>query len=288
MRKICDNNDSDSIKYILEFILSELVSSHKIASRSVGLQSLLAMSIALDPDKIKPYLELMVSGAVVGAFTNLAPIRILACETLYNITKVCRKDIFEYSQYIIEILYQLYSDPYVEVVKAAKILNGLVCDIFVEFCMSRDTEVILNDEIKKDKKPYQKNDGDDAYINLEKSINVFIKGRVITYTNIVNIFLKLIEERMTTTMDGSRIFLIEWLELFYSMPNFDFVPSIPTFLSYLFSFLIEENSEVKFAAQRLLDILLGEIIYRYSHIVASSSEKLYFSNDLGKENRNRM
>lgn len=256
----------EKIDNIVKFILTYLVSSQVPFLKNAGLRGLSAVAVALGPSKIHLHAEYMISGALSGAFMQNSYIRAMTCETLYNVAKVCKQTILEYSPYIFEVLSRLYSDPFKQVVTSVKILNGLIIDIFVEYCMTWNASETSSSENIADDISLKLNTNfkPSSIFNSASSKFVLKNETAFDMNELVNMFIKLVKERMSTTSSGTRLFLIEWLELLASVPTFYFPPLISTFLEHLLTYLCDKNFEVVSTSDKLLDIFLDEISTRSS------------------------
>lgn len=96
--------DYDKIDRIVCFLLQHFVSSSKTTCKIGGLLGLAAVAIALGPPHIHLQEERLLGGAFIGVFTQSMSIKLYSCECLYNIAKVSRTRILEYSPLIFDVL----------------------------------------------------------------------------------------------------------------------------------------------------------------------------------------
>lgn len=124
---------------------------------------------------------------------------------------------------------------------ASKMLNGLMSDIFLEQYIS---------DISRD----------------------------IEENSIAKTFTDLVSQHSTAAVPGTRIFLIEWLRLLSSLPNFCVLEFLPDFLEHLIGFLNDTDDEVRTATNSLLDDFIEDLVKirldpRYSCVASLSQSR---------------
>ncbi|KAK3486479.1 ARM repeat-containing protein [Neurospora hispaniola] len=242
IRELIAAKDYAKIEAILDQLCNDYAYAvHQPHARNGGLIGLAAAAIALGPQELPKYLEVIVP-PVLACFTDQdARVRYYACEAMYNIAKVAKGEILVYFNYIFDALCKLGADSELSVKNGAELLDRLVKDIVSE---SAATYVSVLEQP-------QEFDGDDKNVNDEQLDlpTAFSLKR----------FIPLLRERIFALNPFSRTFLVGWITLLDSIPDLELVTYLPEFLGGLLRFLSDSNRDVHVATQACLDKFLAEI-----------------------------
>ncbi|OLY81500.1 Protein VAC14-like protein [Smittium mucronatum] len=237
VRELISENDKNSISSILIEISEEFMTSSKDTTRSGGLIALAACSIALGPDCVYDYLDLIIT-PILSSLSDLDPkVRYYSCEALYNVAKVSRGLILGWFNEIIDMLSRVTADPSQSVKDSADYVDRLIKDIVTEeattYLSLQNPEPSLTPNLNPDSN--RKN-----YFSLER-------------------FIPLLSERMHTFKAATRLYLIEWIRILDSVPGLDLIRFLPNFLDQLIRFLSDPKDDVRLKASNVLIELLREV-----------------------------
>ena len=132
MRECISRGDRARVGHIVEQLCSFLTQPQKNANaRNGGLIGLAGLGIALGQE-IAVYLDQIIH-PVLACFSDADPkTRYFACESFYNIAKVCKGEILVYFNDVFVVLARLAADAEVSVKNGAELLDRLFKDIVCE------------------------------------------------------------------------------------------------------------------------------------------------------------
>ncbi|KAK0547961.1 hypothetical protein OC846_004648 [Tilletia horrida] len=133
VRECLAKNELARIDLIVHQLCALLASSppHNLNARNGGLIGLAGIAIALGV-RIAPYLEQIVPPVLTCFADPDNKIRYFACESFYNIAKVCKGEILIYFNDIFDALSKLAADSELSVKNGAELLDRLMKDIVCE------------------------------------------------------------------------------------------------------------------------------------------------------------
>ncbi|CAB3410770.1 unnamed protein product [Caenorhabditis bovis] len=109
--------------------LSDLVVSGNSNQRKGGLIGLAATAIGLGNKNASPYTEKLLAPIIPCFMDADLQIRYYACESLYNVAKICRTDVLDHFDDIFDALWRVTADTDQNVRGGAELLDRLIMDI---------------------------------------------------------------------------------------------------------------------------------------------------------------
>lgn len=239
-------------------------------ARNGGLIGLAGIGIALGQE-IATYLD-QIMDPILACFSDPDPkTRYFACESFYNIAKVCKGEVLVYFNQVFVVLARLAADSEVSVKNGAELLDRLFKDIVCEAAphyvsayqdvarirakqdsaagyLGGDEELSIAREKAEHQQylseVYQQNDARDTSMN-----KAFSLARL----------MPLLAERMQVISPLTRNYLVSWIAVLDSVPDLQLVSYLPVFLKYLFQYLADPNTDVGVATAEVLGNFLREI-----------------------------
>lgn len=103
--------DQEKINLIIQFLKHDLIYAQtaSVNSKNGGLIALAAVSIALGTDHIHEHLESIIPPLLNSFADSDSKVKYYACEALYNVTKVGRRQVLEYFDEIFDVLAKVTS-----------------------------------------------------------------------------------------------------------------------------------------------------------------------------------
>lgn len=236
-------------------------------SRYGGLIGLAAVTLALGQNEIPHYLDSIINPVLACFGDHDANVRYYACEALYNISKVTKGEILLYFNDIFDILCKVVADPDHSVRNAAKIVDTLMKDIISEKATTYVSVLQL-----------QKSEPQTMARVLDKS------GKLLQFYDSqtpkafqISKFIPLLKERIYTSNTFTRMFIVNWLLLFHSIPDLELISYLPSFLEPLLSYLSSSMKDVRVLTENFLRLLLQEInrIYQIKQTVQNNENDQY-------------
>lgn len=235
-------------------------------ARYGGLIGLAAVGLGLGGAEIPKYLKQLTEPVFACFGDHDSNVRYNACETIYNLYKVAKGETLLYFNDIFDIVSKAISDPDQSVRNGANIVDRLLKDIVIEKATNYVSVLQLN---KSD-------------FNAQPLARVIDKqGKFLQFYDQqtpkafqLSKFIPLLKERMYSINNQTRVFILNWLMLFDSIPDLELISYLPSFLEPLLGYLGCSNSDVRIQTEKLLNMLLHEInrIYQVQKLDDQSSE----------------
>lgn len=243
-------------------------SPQNVNARNGGLIGLAGISIALSVE-IAPYLEQIVP-PVLACFTDPdSKIRYFACESFYNIAKVCKGEILIYFNEIFDSLSKLAADSEVSVKNGAELLDRLLKDIICETAPEYISHFQDIPRIRSRQDAAAGHSGGAAELDIAREKAHFNatgaaqkKDQEATAANktfSLARFVPLLAERMYVLSPFTRNYLVGWITVLDSVPDLELVSYLPHFLDGLLKYLSDPNTDVRLATANVLAEFLKEI-----------------------------
>jgi len=170
---------------------------------------------------------------------------------MYNITKIARGLILKYFNEIFDALSKLAADTESNVKNGAELLDRLIKDVVSEHSMYYypDDENFenLTPEERKNMTIYRGENGE--MLQRPNHATIFSVPR----------FIPLLSERIRSLNPYTRQFLVQWISVLDSLPDIELVAYLPDYLDGLFSYLSDNNMDVRVATLNVLSEFLREI-----------------------------
>uniref|UniRef100_A0A8R1DTG3 Protein VAC14 homolog n=1 Tax=Caenorhabditis japonica TaxID=281687 RepID=A0A8R1DTG3_CAEJA len=128
VRDLFNNNQLSQLDRCLT-VLAELINSGNSNQRKGGLIGMAAAAIALGNKNAPPYTSKLVEPIIPCFLDSDLQIRYYACESLYNIAKICKSAVLEHFEDIFDVLWRVTADSDQNVRGGAELLNRLVTEI---------------------------------------------------------------------------------------------------------------------------------------------------------------
>ncbi|EIW73485.1 hypothetical protein TREMEDRAFT_25835 [Tremella mesenterica DSM 1558] len=229
-------------------------------ARNGGLIGLAAVAIALGQD-VAPFLGTIIPPILVCLQDPENRVRYHACESLYNVAKVCKGEILVHFNEIFDALSKLASDSEQSVKSGAELLDRLMKDIVSESAPNYVSIFPGNVNINPNLPPPK----DEAYqtpklqatmglssvapLEKEEEKRAFSLAR----------FIPLLEERIFVISPATRMHLVSWLMVLDSVPDLELVAWLPHFFEGLLKYLADDSVDVRLATEAVLGEFLREI-----------------------------
>ncbi|CAO1638889.1 unnamed protein product [Sympodiomycopsis kandeliae] len=268
VREAHTKGDQARINVIIQQLCGLLASAspQNVNARNGGLIGLAGISIALGMN-IAPYLEQIVP-PVLACFTDPdSKIRYFACESFYNIAKVCKGEILIYFNEIFDALSKLAADSEVSVKNGAELLDRLLKDIV---CETAPQYVSVYQDIpliraRQDAAAGYSGGIAELDVAREKAhVRAGSHAReqqntAANKTFSLARFVPLLAERMYVLSPFTRNYLVSWVAVLDSVPDLELVSFLPSFLDGLLKYLSDPNMDVRLATANVLAEFLREI-----------------------------
>ena len=125
IRDFNSSGNTTQIRRLLKILGQDLCLSQNPNWRKGGLIGLASMAIALQRDSAR-YTEDLVPPIVTSLIDQDSRVKYYACEALYNVVKVLRKDILPLFNEIFDVLSKLTADPDQSVKTGAEHIDRLL------------------------------------------------------------------------------------------------------------------------------------------------------------------
>lgn len=268
VREALNKGDRGRVNLIIQQLCSLLSSTapQNVNARNGGLIGLAGISIALGLD-IAPYLTDIVP-PVLACFTDAdSKIRYFACESFYNIAKVCKGEILIYFNEIFDALSKLAADSEVSVKNGAELLDRLLKDIVCETAPQYVSHYQDIPHIRARQDAAAGYSGGAAELDVARekahpSAGSQGKDEEHTAANrtfSLARFVPLLSERMYVLSPFTRNYLVSWITVLDSVPDLELVNYLPQFLDGLLKYLSDPNTDVRLATANVLAEFLREI-----------------------------
>eukprot|EP00919_Chromeraceae_sp_WS-2016_P002118 GHVR01005147.1.p1 GENE.GHVR01005147.1~~GHVR01005147.1.p1 ORF type:complete len:683 (-),score=190.96 GHVR01005147.1:78-2126(-) len=212
------------IQKLLDAIKHDFMENHQSAYRKGGLIALASAAIGLEVDAGR-FVESL-APCVIQCFADQeSRVRYYACEALYNVTKVARRDILVFLEDIFDGLCRLFADVDSEVRNGAQYLDRLLKDVVTEAHTHTQTHNTHTD----------------------------------THTCVMSVIVPLLAQRLKVINPYVRQLMLSWICVLDSMPESDMLRRLPLFLEGLFSSLSDVNRELRQGADSCMAEFLREL-----------------------------
>lgn len=260
--------DSARVDQIVQQLCSFLTQGVALNAnaRNGGLIGLAGMGIALGQEVAK-YLNVMME-PILACFSDPDPkTRYFACESFYNLAKVCKGEMLLYFNEIFVVLARLAADSEVSVKNGAELLDRLFKDIVCEAAphylsqyqdvphvrAQQDQEVGFEggmNELEVAREKAAMAESQATHDRRNTSMNrAFSLAR----------FVPLLAERMQVVSPLTRNHIVSWIAVLDSVPDLQLVAHLSTFLAHLFQYLSDPNTDVRVATADVLANFLREV-----------------------------
>ncbi|PKI83658.1 hypothetical protein MVES_002328 [Malassezia vespertilionis] len=277
VRDCMAKNDRTRVFQIIEQLCTFLTSPEKNANaRNGGLIGLAGVSIALGQEMAGHLGTFIVP--VLGCFQDPdAKTRYFACESFYNISKVCKGEILIYFNDIFVVLAKLAADTEVSVKNGAELLDRLFKDIVTDFAPHYVSvyQNVPQIRAKQDKEQGILGGENEFSLAREKAANERHMDELHLQTEERNKamnkafslarFVPLLAAHMKVINPLTRNYLVGWITVFDAVPDLQLVMYLPFFLQYLFEYLSDPNTDVRVATAEALTNFLHEIRVAAEH-----------------------
>lgn len=244
------NNDTETIKNIIKQLRNEFAYNiHEPQARYGGLIGLAAVAIGLGSE-LPYYLNSIIHPVIACFGDNDSNVRYYASEALYNIAKVAKGEILLYFNEIFDISCKLVADPDNSVKNGADILDRLIKDIVCEKATTYVSVLTPPSQVQ----------------NVKSSTVIDKDGNHVQYYDpqtpkafSIAKFIPLLKERIYATNTYTRLYIVSWLILLYSIPDLELISYLPSFFDPLLIYLKSPLNDVKVITENFLKLLLQEI-----------------------------
>lgn len=244
------NNDTDTIRNIIKQLRNEFAYNiHEPQARYGGLIGLAAIAIGLGSE-LPFYLNSIIHPVIACFGDNDSNVRYYASEALYNIAKVAKGEILLYFNEIFDISCKLVADPDNSVKNGADILDRLIKDIVCEKATNYVSVLTPPDQIENVK--------NSTVIDKDGNHVQFYDPQTPKAFSIAK-FIPLLKERIYATNTYTRLYIVSWLILLYSIPDLELISYLPSFFDPLLIYLKSPLNDVKVITENFLKLLLQEI-----------------------------
>ena len=263
VRDCLARGDRARVNLIVQQLCSLLTASpQNLNARNGGLIGLAGIGIALGLE-IAPYLE-QIAKPVLACFSDPdSKIRYFACESFYNIAKVCKGEILVYFNEIFDALSKLAADSELSVKNGAELLDRLLKDIVCEAAPHYVSQFQHISHIRARQDALAGFSGGHAELDVarEKAHTADADPQATAANRVFSLarFVPLLAERMYVISPFTRNYLVSWITVLDSLPDLELVSYLPSFLDGLLKYLSDPNTDVRVATANVLADFLREI-----------------------------
>ncbi|CCF54478.1 hypothetical protein NDA10_005690 [Ustilago hordei] len=261
VRECLAKGDRARVNLIVQQLCSFLTASpQNVNARNGGLIGLAGIAIALGVE-IAPFLE-QIAKPVLACFNDPdSKIRYFACESFYNIAKVCKGEILVYFNETFDALSKLAADSELSVKNGAELLDRLLKDIVCEAAPRYVSQFQHISLIRAHQDSHDGVTGGLAELDVarEKAHQIDQEGTASNKVFSLARFIPLLAERMYVLSPFTRNYLVSWITVLASVPELELVSYLPSFLDGLLKYLSDPNTDVRVATANVLADFLREI-----------------------------
>ncbi|VDD91702.1 unnamed protein product [Enterobius vermicularis] len=218
VRDLVQTNQLSQLEKLLS-VLKSLTLSQNRNTKKGGLLGLAAAAVVLGKgiaDYTAPLIE-----PVLPCFSDQdSQVRYHACESLYNIVKVCRTSALSHFNVLFDVLWKLSADSDVNVRSGAEVLDRLL------------------------------------KVNLDQCLNDIVIG---AGSFDVSQIMVLIRERIYSQNSSNRRFIVSWLSALLTAPEISILEYIPEVLDGVFQMLGDPQPGLRDATEAVLGQFLESI-----------------------------
>ncbi|EEB06198.1 vacuolar protein [Schizosaccharomyces japonicus yFS275] len=245
-----EDEDEEGINEVIRQLSNDFIYSPSRSTYAAfgGLIGLAAVGIALG-FKIATFLESILLPVLYCLNDTDSKIRYYACESLYNIGKVAKGELFRFFNPIFDALSKLSADQELTVKNGAELLDRLIKDIVLQQAATYISCVDDQSSTHTYEPP------------VSEVQDVPVLGREPTRSGTFSIasVIPLFAERIYVLNPNTRMFLVSWIQLLDSIPDLEFITYVPTLLDGLLNYLNDPNEGVRVATSNCLANFLAEI-----------------------------
>ena len=239
-------------------------------ARNGGLIGLAGVAIALGKE-VATYLDRIVPPLLACFSDPDAKTRYFACESFYNIAKVCKGEVLIYFNEIFDVLSRLAADPELSVKNGAELLDRLLKDIVCEAAAHyvSDYQDVARIRARQDAEFGTTGGVSELDVAREKALHeqhvselhVVHDEHDVAMNKAFSLarFVPLLAQHMHAVSPLTRNYLVGWIALLDSVPDLQLVAYLPSFLHALFRYLSDPNPDVRVATSEVLSEFIGEI-----------------------------
>ena len=263
-----NNSSNDNSKWeivtLIRLIVREYCMNQQNANaRNGGLISLASCSIALTSANIHLYLSDILPPVLQLMLDQDPRVRYYACESMYNIIKVGRVWSLRWFNDLFDCVARLSADQEVSVKNGADLVDRLLKDIVALV-------------------PQQPSSASDSVPRSESSAVMLVERHplsdslplLVTPQQMIENFIPLLSERIYAVHAQTRMFLIGWLVVLDSVPEFRLVFYLPQFLDGLFGFLDSSSNNAEVPTTSGATVLSGDVAAVGDEVVLAVNELL--------------
>ena len=212
MRRLRETDSRDAIRRVLQLLGTDFACNVNSNNRKGGLIGLASCAVGLTT-QISDHLDLVVP-PVLKNFTDQEPrVRYYACESLFNIVKICRSTILAYFNDVFVGVCRLIADTDAEVKNGAALFDRLLREIVMEAAASVG--------------PSASGSGDDSGSDVTRRVVPLLRAHMGVFNPYV------------------RQLLVGWISALDSVPGVDMLDHLGELLEGLFDMLSDGNREVR-------------------------------------------
>ncbi|ORY38787.1 ARM repeat-containing protein [Rhizoclosmatium globosum] len=255
-------NNFGRVSQIVTSIARDFASSPVSNARNGGLIALAAVAIALGSQALKPRLAQVVPPILACFADPDTRVRYYACESMYNVGKVARRDLLVFFNEIFDAVSRLVADLDISVKNGAELLDRLIKDIVCEHAAfvsqhQHQQLQIQSTATTSSSAGHARFPSEPAFPATPGSIPLIDPSDAAIFN--FPRFIPLLAERIKALNPFTRMFLIQWITTLDAIPFLEMVSYLPEFLDGLFGYLCDVNADVRTAALNLLGEFLKEI-----------------------------
>ncbi|KAI7875355.1 ARM repeat-containing protein [Lichtheimia hyalospora FSU 10163] len=211
----------DQVTRIIDELVKDFVySRHDSNAQCGGLISLAATAIALGSD-VAPYLDTVVPPIVESMGRKKSSVRYYACECMYNVAKVSKGELLRFFNSVFEAQCKLSTNKEPSIKNGRDILDRLIKEIAFELAGTYTTS---------------------HGIPQGTPVKAFS----------VQSFIPVLRRRIYSHHPAERLYVMSWIGLLDSIPEFNLVWYLPEYMDGLIRVLGDANQPVRANARLLL------------------------------------
>ena len=229
-------------------------------ARNGGLIGLAGVGIALGQE-VAAYLDQMMI-PILACFSDPDPkTRYFACESFYNLAKVCKGEMLVYFNEIFVVLARLAADSEVSVKNGAELLDRLFKDIVCEAAPHYLSQYqnVAHIRARQDQDVGAEGGQNELDVAREKAAHDVTEHHGVNRAFSLARFVPLLAERMQVVSPLTRNYIIGWIAVLDAVPDLQLVSYLNAFLPHLFQYLGDPNTDVRVATAEVLANFLREI-----------------------------
>ena len=262
VRDTVSRGDRTRIDHIVQQLCAYLTQNpapHANA-RNGGLIGLAGVGIALGQE-VAAYLDQMMI-PILACFSDPDPkTRYFACESFYNLAKVCKGEMLVYFNEIFVVLARLAADSEVSVKNGAELLDRLFKDIVCEAAPHYLSQYqnVAHIRARQDQDVGAEGGQNELDVAREKAAHEVQEHQGANRAFSLARFVPLLAERMQVVSPLTRNYIIGWIAVLDAVPDLQLVSYLNAFLPHLFQYLGDPNTDVRVATAEVLANFLREI-----------------------------